>query len=163
MKLETEGPGASHARTIIAVWNTILYAGGIVSCLACPVFGDRYGRRKVIGLGAMLSVIGAALQAGSVNPAMMIVARLIVGLGMGILIATVPLYQAEIAPPSNRGLIVGLHGMLHKINPQNTSTNYDSFSHWIWINDFILDRSRLFPCARSGKSYVPIHKNHLMT
>ncbi|KAK5058471.1 hypothetical protein LTR69_006876 [Exophiala sideris] len=112
MKLDPEGAGLSHADTIIAVWNTILYAGGIIACMACPVIGDRYGRKKVIGLGAVTSVIGAALQAGSVNPAMMIIARLIVGAGMGILLATVPLYQAEIAPPSNRGFIVGIHASL---------------------------------------------------
>lgn len=112
MHLDPEGPGKSYANTIIAVWNTILYAGGIISCLTCPIVGNRYGRKKVIFLGAAISVLGAALQAGSVNPAMMIVSRFIVGTGMGVLLATVPLYQAEISPPSNRGLIVGLHGKL---------------------------------------------------
>ncbi|KAJ9637394.1 hypothetical protein H2204_004818 [Knufia peltigerae] len=112
MHLDPEGPGKSYANTIIAVWNTILYAGGIISCLTCPIVGNRYGRKKVIFLGAAISVLGAALQAGSVNPAMMIVSRFIVGTGMGVLLATVPLYQAEISPPSNRGLIVGLHASL---------------------------------------------------
>lgn len=163
MKLEIEGPGAAHARTIIAVWNTVLYAGGIISCMACPIVGDRYGRKKVIGLGAITSVIGAALQAGSVNPAMMIVARLIVGVGMGILIATVPLYQAEIAPPSNRGLIVGLHGAFRKMNSWIMLTDNVSFSHWIWIDDLVLDWGRLLPCTWRCKSPTSIPKAHSLT
>jgi len=42
---------------------------------------------------------------------MMIVARLVCGFGIGFLLPGVPLYQAEISPPSSRGLIVGFHGM----------------------------------------------------
>lgn len=110
MKLELEGPGAAHTTSIIAWWNTILYVGGFFACMSYTAFGNRYGRKSGIALGATVSVIGAALQAGSVNPDMMIVARLVVGAGMGILLPAVPLYQAEIAPPSNRGLLVGMHG-----------------------------------------------------
>ena len=88
--------------------------------MSYTAFGDRYGRKSGIALGATVSVIGAALQAGSVNPAMMIVARLIVGAGMGILLPAVPLYQAEIAPPSNRGLLVGLHGKLKIVSSSET-------------------------------------------
>lgn len=110
MGLDPAGSGANHADTIISVWNTVLYGGAILACYATPMVGDRYGRKKVIALGAAISVVGAALQAGAINVAMLIAARCIIGAGMGILLATVPLYQAEIAPPSSRGLIVGLHG-----------------------------------------------------
>ena len=110
MKLETTGPGAAHATSVIAWWNTILYVGGFFACLSYTAFGNRYGRKSGIALGATVAVIGSALQAGSINPDMLIVARLIVGAGMGILLPAVPLYQAEIAPPSSRGMLVGIHG-----------------------------------------------------
>jgi MFS family permease len=112
MNLELEGPGAANTTSIIAWWNTILYVGGFFACMSYTAFGNRYGRKSGIALGATVSVIGAVLQAGSINPAMMIVARLIVGGGMGVLLPAVPLYQAETAPPSNRGLLVGIHGEL---------------------------------------------------
>lgn len=152
MKLDPVGAGASHADTIIALWNLILYAGAIVACLICPLVGDRYGRRMVIGLGGVTSVVGAALQAGSVSPAMLIVARFIVGAGMGVLLATVPLYQTEISPPSNRGLIVGLHGTSSCTDhPGVQMLTVDcSFSDWIWLDDCILDRRWILQCWWSG-------------
>lgn len=109
MKLDPTGPGAAHATTIIAWWNCIIYVGGFIFCLITPYFGNRYGRKNAITVGAVFSIIGGALQAGSVNAEMLIGARLIVGIGMGFLLPAVPLYQAEIAPPANRGLIVGFH------------------------------------------------------
>jgi MFS family permease len=109
MKLDPVGPGAAHATTIIAWWNCILYVAGFVFCLVAPVFGDRFGRKTTITVGAVFSIIGGALQAGSVNAEMLIGARLIIGIGMGFLLPGVPLYQAEIAPPASRGLIVGFH------------------------------------------------------
>jgi MFS family permease len=112
MKLSTTGPGAAHATSIIAWWNTILYLGGFLACISYPAIADRYGRRSAIALGAIVSIIGAALQTGSINTSMMIVARLIIGCGMGVLLPAVPLYQAEIAPPSSRGIVVGIHGKL---------------------------------------------------
>ena len=43
---------------------------------------------------------------------MFIVARFIMGFGIGILVTLVPLYQSEVSPPESRGLMVGLHGVL---------------------------------------------------
>lgn len=150
MNLDTVGPGAIHANQIIAVWNLILYVGAIVACMMCPIVGDRWGRRIVIGLGGVISVVGAALQAGSVNPAMLIVARFVVGAGMGILLATVPLYQTEISPPSNRGLIVGIHGKPFVIHcsamPPALKSPIDmlySISDWVRFDDRVLDWRRL--------------------
>ncbi len=56
----------------------------------------------------MLSSIGGALVAGSVAIPMVIVMRLIQGAGLGMLLALVPLYLTEVAPPRHRGLIAGL-------------------------------------------------------
>ncbi|OAL28312.1 hypothetical protein AYO22_03018 [Fonsecaea multimorphosa] len=111
MKLDTTGPGAGHATAIIAWWNCILYAGGFFGCASTFWFATRSGRRMPIAVGAAFAALGSALQAGSVNPEMMIVARAILGIGVGFLLSGVPLYQAEIAPPSSRGLVVGLHAV----------------------------------------------------
>jgi MFS family permease len=103
-------PGTPYATSIIALWNCILYVGGLLTCALVPFVGNRYGRKRVLFVGSLCSIVGSALQAGSVNPAMLSVARLICGFGIGFLMPGVPLYQAEIAPPSSRGLVVGLHG-----------------------------------------------------
>jgi MFS family permease len=53
----------------------------------------------------------AALQAGSVNIEMFLAARVICGIGSGIVITNCPVYMSEIAPPHIRGLLVGNHAI----------------------------------------------------
>jgi len=60
--------------------------GGLFGCLSCFKSADWLGRRKAILLASVITVIGGALQAGSVNIAMYIVMRFITGLGIGKLI-----------------------------------------------------------------------------
>lgn len=57
-------------------------------------------------------IIGAILQTASVSYAMMLVARVITGLGNGLLTSTVPAYQSECAPPHRRGQLVLFEGSL---------------------------------------------------
>ncbi|OCK80946.1 general substrate transporter [Lepidopterella palustris CBS 459.81] len=109
MKISTTGPGKGYAQSIIAAWNCLLYVGGMIGCCSYTYISKRFGRRMPISIGAMCVVVGGALQAGSVDPAMLSVARTVLGLGLGLLLPGVPLYQAEVAPPHSRGLMVGLH------------------------------------------------------
>ena len=46
---------------------------------------------------------------------MMIAGRFIAGLACGIILSVVPVYIAEVSPPTHRGLIVGLQGMMISI------------------------------------------------
>jgi MFS family permease len=52
------------------------------------------------------------LQTASINAGMMIAGRFFAGAGCGILLTVVPIYIAEASPPQNRGMIVGLQGMM---------------------------------------------------
>ena len=54
---------------------------------------DAWGRKKSMMFGAACGVIGAALQAGAVSVAMLIVGRLVIGFAIGILTMVVPVYQ----------------------------------------------------------------------
>lgn len=69
---------------------------------------DRFGRKFTIQLGASICLLGAALQASAQNLAMILVGRILAGWAVGLLSMSVPVYQAEFAHPSSRGLIVGL-------------------------------------------------------
>lgn len=112
MGLETTGPTAGHTNSLIAAWNCLLYVGGFVACICYPSISSRYGRRFPIFLSGVSVIIGGGLQAGTVNSSMLCVARVIMGLATGFILSGVPLYQAEVAPPHSRGLMVGLHGSL---------------------------------------------------
>lgn len=69
---------------------------------------DRLGRKFTIQLGALICLLGAVLQAAAQNLAMILVGRILAGWAVGLLSMSVPVYQAELAHPSSRGLIVGL-------------------------------------------------------
>ena len=59
-------------------------------------------------MGAFICLVGAILQAAAQNLAMVLVGRIIAGWAVGLMSMSVPVYQAECAHPSSRGLIVGL-------------------------------------------------------
>jgi MFS family permease len=62
--------------------------------------------------GGCIMVVGAILQTAAVNYAMMLVARVITGVGNGLLTSTVPSYQSECAKPHRRGQLVLFEGSL---------------------------------------------------
>ncbi|KAJ5153420.1 uncharacterized protein N7482_009898 [Penicillium canariense] len=93
--------------TVIALYTV----GGIFGALSCIYLGDLLGRRKVIFFTNLVSIIGAILMATSVDFAQLIIARLILGLGTGGYVATVPVWQSEISPAHKRGSNVVTDGI----------------------------------------------------
>lgn len=80
--------------------------GCIVGVAVAGEFGDRYGRRRVLLLAAvlfLLSALGCGLLS---NFSSIIVARIMGGIGVGIASSIVPLYISEIAPARVRGQLV---------------------------------------------------------
>ncbi|KAK5100049.1 hypothetical protein LTR70_008011 [Exophiala xenobiotica] len=102
----------SNAANLMGAINGLFQAGGLVGALSCGSCADWLGRRKAILIASVTSVVGGALQAGSVSIGMYIAMRFVTGLGIGALVALVPLYQSEVSPPKMRGLLVGMHGVL---------------------------------------------------
>ena len=76
---------------------------------AGPV-ADSIGRKPSLLAASVVSVIGGALTAGSVHVAMLIVVRILQGIGLGALATLVPIYLAESSTPEKRGMLTGLHG-----------------------------------------------------
>jgi sugar porter (SP) family MFS transporter len=68
-----------------------------------------FGRRWAILISCILYTIGGALCAGSINFAMIVVARLILGAGVGLEGGTVPVYVAETVERRLRGNLVSLY------------------------------------------------------
>lgn len=110
LALSPVGPGSAHTQSLIAAWNCLLYVGGLIACVSYPWIANQYGRRVPIFLSGVSVIVGGGLQAGMVSAGMLCAARVIIGFATGFILCGVPLYQAEIAPPHSRGLMVGLHG-----------------------------------------------------
>ncbi|KAK3297656.1 uncharacterized protein B0H64DRAFT_458014 [Chaetomium fimeti] len=87
----------------IATMVAILEVGAFISSLVVGRVGDIIGRRKTIFYGSCIFFVGGALQSFAANMTMMMVGRVLAGLGVGMLSTIVPVYQSEISPPHNRG------------------------------------------------------------
>ncbi|KAF2436370.1 arabinose-proton symporter [Tothia fuscella] len=113
MDLAPQGsPGYDHTANMIGALNALNSAGSAIGAIFCAWSADKYGRLRSIQAGAIVMVIGGALCAGSVNLAMFLVARFIAGWGIGMLITTIPMYQAEVSTPEARGFMVSMHGVM---------------------------------------------------
>jgi MFS family permease len=71
---------------------------------------DRFGRVRTLQMLCALAVISSAIQGGAAHIAMFLVGRFLNGVGVGALLALVPVYMVEISPAATRGLLVGSHG-----------------------------------------------------
>ncbi|KAJ5231965.1 Mitochondrial substrate/solute carrier [Penicillium chermesinum] len=87
------------SRATIGTVVAILEVGAFVSSLMVGRIGDLIGRRRTIFYGSIVFFIGGLLQALAANMVMMMVGRVIAGLGVGALSTIVPVYQSEISPP----------------------------------------------------------------
>ncbi|XP_059668830.1 probable inositol transporter 2 [Cornus florida] len=87
-------------------------AGAIIGAAFGGWLNDRYGRRTAILIADFLFFIGAVVMASAPNPAVLIVGRVFVGLGVGMASMTAPLYISEASPAKIRGALVSTNGFL---------------------------------------------------
>ncbi|KDP38001.1 hypothetical protein JCGZ_04644 [Jatropha curcas] len=87
-------------------------AGAIIGAAIGGWLNDRYGRRSAILVADFLFFIGAVVMAASPGPAMLIIGRVFVGLGVGMASMTAPLYISEASPAKIRGALVSTNGFL---------------------------------------------------
>lgn len=101
----------SDANELFGLMNSLYFAGGFVGCLSSSFASDRWGRRWGIAIPTIITIIAAALMAGSVNVGMFIFFRFVSGLGGFMLLAAIPVWMSEVAPPSIRGALVSVHNL----------------------------------------------------
>ncbi|KAL2859464.1 general substrate transporter [Aspergillus pseudodeflectus] len=82
--------------------------GAILGTIINMIGADWAGRKKTVFAGAVVSVLGCALQAGAVNMEMIIIGRFIAGVAVGMLTSTIPMYAAELSEPKWRATLSGL-------------------------------------------------------
>jgi sugar porter (SP) family MFS transporter len=80
--------------------------GAIFGAAIAGPLSDGKGRRGAILLSAIIFAIGALGSAAAPGTAALVVARLVVGLAIGVASATAPVYISEVAPPNKRGFLV---------------------------------------------------------
>src|SRR5579883_720231 len=87
---------------------SIVLVGAAVGALTGGRLADTFGRRFMLLITAVIFASGALVCAFTPSVAVLIIGRLIVGLGIGFATSTVPVYISEVAPPQTRGWQVSL-------------------------------------------------------
>ena len=83
-------------------------AGAAVGALLGGRLADLFGRRKLLIVTAIIFGAGGIVCAAATSPAVLVLGRIIVGLGIGLASGTVPVYISEVSPADARGWQVSL-------------------------------------------------------
>lgn len=87
---------------------SILLVGGIAGALISGIVADRLGRKLMVQGAALIFIAGAAASALSPSAGALLASRFVLGLALGAVSASAPLYIAEISPAAGRGRLVTL-------------------------------------------------------
>ena len=95
--------------TAEGVTVSAVLVGAVIGAALGGILGDRYGRKKMIILAAIIFGLGAIITAVAPNLPILIAGRAIVGIGIGLASFIAPMYISEVAPPAFRGALVFLN------------------------------------------------------
>lgn len=88
---------------------SIVLVGAMIGAMVGGAVADRIGRRATLVWAGGIFIAGSVLAPLSPNVAILIIARAIIGLGIGFTSVTAPVYVSELAPPQSRGMLIGLY------------------------------------------------------
>ncbi|KAH8802497.1 general substrate transporter [Xylogone sp. PMI_703] len=87
---------------------SLFYAGAFIAVIMGYFLSDYFGRRAAMFVGAAFALVGAIIQASSVNIQQFRAARFLLGLGSWCCFSYGPIYTIEMALPQWRGRLGGL-------------------------------------------------------
>jgi sugar porter (SP) family MFS transporter len=85
-----------------------------LSIMVAGPLADRYGRRRLLRAAAVVFTVSALMSASASDFTLLVIARLLSGLGVGAALVVAPMYIAEISPPAVRGRMVSIN-QLHVV------------------------------------------------
>jgi sugar porter (SP) family MFS transporter len=91
------------------VATSAVLVGATLGAAFAGSLSDRFGRKWVIVVVALLFVVGALGSAAAPTLTVLLAARAVVGVAIGVASMLTPLYLAEMAPKERRGAIVSLN------------------------------------------------------
>jgi sugar porter (SP) family MFS transporter len=84
-------------------------AGCVAGAAVAGYLSDRYGRKKILLLSALLFIVSAWGCMIAATPAVLVVARIVGGVGVGFAAMVAPMFIAELAPAHLRGRLVSIY------------------------------------------------------
>jgi sugar porter (SP) family MFS transporter len=96
--------------TLMEEWVvSVVLVGSMIGAIVGGAVADRIGRRATLVWAGGVFIIGSLLAPAATNVLVLIVARAIIGLGIGFSSVTAPVYVSELAPPRSRGMLIGFY------------------------------------------------------
>lgn len=104
-------PSVVASSTATGWLTSILQVGGIVGSLSAGILGEIFSRKYTMFFACCWVVLGSYLYVGATagNPSLLYAGRFFTGLGVGLFSGVGPLYNAELAAPEMRGLLVSFY------------------------------------------------------
>jgi sugar porter (SP) family MFS transporter len=99
--------GWTEVETEVAAGS--LLAGCALGAGVAGMLSDRFGRRRVLFLSALLFAFSSIATALPATLGQFVAARVVAGIAIGIASMLAPLYIAEVSPASIRGRLVGMN------------------------------------------------------
>ncbi|KAF7819780.1 sugar transport protein 14-like [Senna tora] len=90
---------------ILTLFTSSLYFAALIATFGASALTKRKGRRASIIAGSVSFFIGAIMNAAALNIAMLIIGRILLGIGIGFGNQAVPLYLSEMSPAKVRGAV----------------------------------------------------------
>ncbi|XP_024537347.1 sugar transport protein 7 [Selaginella moellendorffii] len=87
----------------LQAFTSSLYLAALFASFGASYVTSNKGRRPTMLIGGLSFLVGAALNAAAENLAMLIIGRMMLGVGVGFGNQSVPVYLSEMAPPKLRG------------------------------------------------------------
>lgn len=96
---------ASQSSEIVSILSAGTFFGALTAAPTCDFFGRRYG----LMISTVVFTLGVILQTASTDIPTFVAGRFFAGYGVGMISASIPLYQSETSPKWIRGTIVGAY------------------------------------------------------
>jgi len=130
-------------------------AGAAVGALAGGRLADLFGRRTLLIATALIFAAGAVVCAAAPSPNILIIGRIIVGLGIGLSSGAVPVYISEVSPPETRGWTVSIFQLaitLGILLAYVVDYAFASVQGWRWMLGLAVVPAAIFA---SGMFFLP--------
>lgn len=117
--------------------------GALIGAFNQSWIAEKYSRKYSIVVAVVIFTVGSILQTAAQNYSMLVIARLIGGLGIGMLSMVTPLYISEISPPEIRGALLVLEELSIVAGIVvafwiSYGTYYMKETEWAWRLPFVL-------------------------
>eukprot|EP01018_Ginkgo_biloba_P015198 Gb_29275 [translate_table: standard] len=90
---------------VLTAFTSSLYIAGLIAAFFASSTTRLFGRRISMLIGGVTFLAGSAINGAAVNVAMLIVGRILLGIGVGFANQSVPVYLSEMAPAKLRGAL----------------------------------------------------------